>query len=69
MRQVDPGEAVALLVELPWARRGYEDLAAFYESRGMLEEAGVMRLILSERFVADHPGSDAGQRGDDRKVP
>lgn len=69
VRRVDPGEAVALIVELPWARRGYDELASFYEAGGMSEEAGVMKLIVSERFGADHPGSDPEQRGDHREVP
>lgn len=64
VRRIDVGEAVALIVDLPWARRGYDELAAFYRAGGMSEEAGVVELIVLERFGADHPCSDPEQRGD-----
>lgn len=61
--------ALILVLEHPGARKGYDDLAVAYESAGMVEEAGVLRYMVSERFGADpsHPYEE--QRDDTYKVP
>lgn len=57
------------MLDLPGARKGYDDLASAYESAGMAEEAGVLRYLVSERFGADPSSPDEEQRGDAPEVP
>jgi len=47
--------AISLIVESPWARRGYEELASYYESAGQADNAEVLRFVVSEKFGADDP--------------
>jgi hypothetical protein len=60
---------MSLIVEAPWARRGYEELASYYESAGQADNAEVLRFVALEKFGAEGPHSDEGQRGHDRAVP
>lgn len=50
-----------MILDMPWERRGYDELLRHYESSSMEEEASVIRLIISERFRADSPGTDQEQ--------
>jgi len=70
MRSIErAAEAVELIMERPWARKGYEDLASYYDSTGMGDEAEVVRFLVSERFGADHTSPDEEQREDHIGVP
>ena len=60
---------MAIILESPWARRGYEDLAACYEAMGAAERADVLRFLVSEKFGVDVAHPDEGQRGDHSQLP
>lgn len=61
--------ALLLVLDRPETRKGYDDLAAAYDSMGMSEEAGVLRHLVSERFGADSSYPDEEQRGDASALP
>ena len=54
MRSVDKRvSALLMVVEIPSARKGYEDLATSYELMSMSDEADCVRFLVSEKFDAD----------------
>jgi hypothetical protein len=58
--------ALELIVDRPWARKGYEDLAECYQSAGMKEEAEVLKSLVLERFGAEHTHPYEGQLQDNK---
>lgn len=62
MRSIDAVlRALSSVVSSPDVRRGYEELSRVYQSMGMVEEAGAVDFLISERFGADGPGADEEQ--------
>ena len=57
-------EAISMVVESPWAKRGYEELAVWYESAGMPDKAEVVRFLVAEKFSADDSRAGEGQLRD-----
>lgn len=67
MRPVDWGAALSaltMILENPFAERGYEILKGRYEECGMLEEAEALGFLMKERFHADGADAGEGQRKD-----
>ena len=62
---ISAAEAMAMVVESPWAKRGYEELVAWYDSAGMPDKAEVVRFLVAEKFCADDSCASEGQLRDD----
>jgi DNA-binding SARP family transcriptional activator len=70
MRPVNWGrsiEALAMILERPFAERGYEQLMRYYEQAGMSGEAEAVGFLIKERFHADGSDASEGQRDDGSK--
>ena len=45
-------KALVLIIESPWAQKGYEDLEKYFKSNNMKNEAEAINFLLKEKFNA-----------------
>lgn len=60
--------SLAKIASHPNSTAGYEELLRCYLDMGMVEEAGAIEFLISEKFRAKGSDTDPEQQGDDKAL-